>query len=94
MPSASDRAATNVNAGLFASIRNAWRTSCAYSTHRVGEPDAARVAIVLFHLADAAEFHPGAADRFLTRHAGRHVLLDLTIEMKSQLVVEVAIAGA
>ena len=56
------------------------------------QPYAARIPIVFLDLRDAAELQPGAAQRVLARHPGRHMLLDLTIEVEAQLGVEVAIA--
>jgi hypothetical protein len=70
MPSARDRTATAVNAGVRASIRQAGGLPGAFDGG-FDQPVAARVAIVFFHLADAAELHASPADGLVARDTGR-----------------------
>src|ERR1700683_1948442 len=55
---------------------------------RFEKAHAPSVAAFFFDLFRSAEFQPCAPPRFFARHTRLHVLLDLLLEMKPQLVVE------
>src|SRR6185312_16002641 len=57
------------------------------------ERRAARIAARLFHLFDAAEFEPRAAQRRLVRHAVPFVVLRLSLDVEAELRVELMLEG-
>ena len=79
--------ATDAKPGFDRSIRAAYRTSC---IRFFEPPDAAGIAALFFDLLQTSKLDAHSPARFLRRHSGGYVIVDLLFEMKTQLLVELA----
>ena len=87
MPIPSDTTHTNVNARAFASDRPA----CTRSRQRVFDrPDTERIAILVLHLVDAAEFKTCLSRRRGTVESTCEIDLNLSLDMEAQFSVHLA----